>query len=207
MYASNLADLTRGCAPGILVFVLYDGASTLRSHNVKSLDDRVRLIRKLIWWGDAAFNRRVADTDGGGVRDPRLRQMGLAVTEACRARDDFCELNAIYQFVRTNVRYTGDIALKDTFSSAWRTLQYGGEDCDGHIVVNAVLAIENGFQTKARITSNACETWDHIFCLAGVPKHAPTRWVALDTTLPGDRFMRQPPMCRHRDFNLDDISK
>lgn len=339
---------------GILVFVLYDAASTLRSHNVKTLDDRVRLIRKLIWWGESAFDRSVPETQSGGIRDPRLRELGLAITRGCRARDDLCELKAIYTFVKTNVRYTGDIAMKDTFQSAWRSLQMGGGDClplstlvlclnrnraegtflpisaieegdfvmadgdwtrvekswftgrkqilvfelsnhttlrcspehrlllldntecraarievghllltprqpislgygnvipvspdgvrviairaekhaelcmditteagrfwlpesdtivhncDDHVSVTSVLCAENGFQTRARITSNECTTWDHIFCLAGVPKNNPSRWIVLDTTLPGERFGQQPPQCKHRDFNLDPINR
>lgn len=99
----------------------------LRSHTVRTLDDRVNLIIRLVWDGEAAFNKRHAPE--GGLRDPRMRQLGLRVTSLCTARDDMCELSAIHEFVKQNVRYTGDIAMKDLFQSAWRTLQYGGGDC------------------------------------------------------------------------------
>lgn len=185
--------------------MLYDvAAPVLRSHPVRTLEDRVRLLRRLVWLGDSAFDRSVPLTMGGGLRDPRMRQIGLAVTEGCRARDDYCELKAIYDAVKMNIRYTGDIALKDTFSSAWRTIQFGGEDCDGHCVVTAVLAMENGFSTKFRITSNTGATWDHIFTLAGVPKHAPRKWIALDTTLPRGTVGTQPPMAKYKDFDVDE---
>ena len=184
-----------------------DYAATLRAHNVSTLDDRVRLIRRLIWWGEAAFDKRVSPNDGGGIHDPRLRELGLEVTRGCRARDDVCELQSIYDFVRRNVRYTGDISMKDTFQSAWRTFQMAGGDCDDHVTANAVLAAVNGFQSKARITSNTGASWDHIYCLVGVPKHAPRKWMILDTTLPGNRFNQQPPFAKHRDFDLDPISR
>ena len=183
--------------------VLHDGGPMLRSHKVSSLEDRVLLLRKLVWFGDGAFDRRSGLV--GGLRDPRMRQIGLEVTQPCRARDDKCELAAIYHFTKTNVRYTGDITMKDTFQSALRTLQYGGEDCDGHAVLNAVLAMENGFQTKFRITSNTGQTWDHIFTLAGVPKQGPRRWIVLDTTLPGaNKFNVHPPHAKYRDFDVDE---
>lgn len=332
--------------------VFGDAGPMLRSHRVNNLQDRVLLIRKLIWYGEAAFNRRLPPR--GGLYDPYMRQLGLAVTRGCRARNDMCELESIYRTVtmkapdgNPNVRYTGDITDKDTFQSALRTLQYRGGDCfpegtlflkrrgtatveqievgddvddgtqmvtvlktwrrgpkaiyrfgldngkvlrlsrthktlrlhlgapvtmagaeraeevraenlrvgdallqplreqrsswttiatvevervevpsydimttsgrvylpeadvitrqcDDHTALCAVLAMENGFRTRARITSNEGVSWDHIYCLAGLPKGNPTRWVALDTTLPGYRFNTHPPQAKHQDFDLDE---
>lgn len=144
--------------------------------------------------------RDLYNSSVGGIRDPLMRDMGLQVTRHCPARNDMCELRAVFDFVTKNVRYTGDIAQKDTFQTALRTLQFGGGDCDDHSVLCAVLAAENGFETKFRITSNTGSTWDHIYCMAGVPKHSPRSWVALDTTLGPGRFNRQPPQAKHRDF-------
>jgi hypothetical protein len=175
----------------------------LRAHKVGDLEDRVRILRKLVWYGEAAFNR--SHPPIGGLRDPQMRQAGLAVTEVCNARDDMCELAAIFDFTHKNIRYTGDITNKDTFQSAFRTMQYAGGDCDDHATLNAVLAMENGFQTKFRITSNYGTTWDHIMCLAGVPKLEPTKWIPLDTTLPGaNRFGKLPPMAKYKDFDVDE---
>jgi len=73
-------------------------------------------------------------------------------------------------------------------------------NCDDHAVLSSVLAMENGFATKFRITSNTGATWDHIYCVAGVPKHSPSKWVPLDTTLGPGRFNRNPPQKKHKDF-------
>ena len=118
-----------------------------------------------------------------------------------------CELRAIYKFTVENVRYTGDVAGVDTFSSPIRTLQMGGEDCDGHAVLNAALAIINGYHAKARITSNRGVTWDHIYCMVGLPKGSTSRWIALDTTLARSRndvsrFGAEPPRAKYQDFSL-----
>lgn len=174
-------------------------APMLRAHKVSTLEDRVFLLRKLVWFGAQAFDGH--ETPAGSIQDPNMRQIGLEATSQCRGRDDTCELHGIYQFTKANIRYTGDITDKDTFQSAWRTLQYGGGDCDDHAVLNAVLAMENGFQTRFRITSNYGPTWDHIYLQAGVPKNNVRRWVTLDTTLPGrDRFDVQPPYAKCKDF-------
>jgi hypothetical protein len=186
----------------MLKLVLYGDGPMLRSHRVSSLDDRVKLLRALVWKGAQAFDPRVRPE--GGLQDPEMRRLGLSVVQQCPARDDMCELGAIFEFVARNIRYTGDIAGKDTFQSALRTLQYAGGDCDDHSVLNAVLAMENGFDTKFRITSNTGASWDHIYTMAGVPKHAPRRWVALDTTLGTGRFGREPPRAKNRDFDVGD---
>ena len=174
----------------------------LREHRVGSLDDRVRILKRMVWYGEQAFGRMSPPI--GGLRDPKMRQIGLEVTNGCNARDDMCELAAIYEFVKRNIRYTGDITNKDTFQTAYRTLEYGGGDCDDHSVLSAVLAMENGFQTKFRITSNTGVSWDHIFTLAGVPKVSPRRWVPIDTTLPHGRVGTYPPEAKHRDFDVSE---
>ena len=181
--------------------MLYDGGPVLRAHQVNSLEDRVRLLRRMAYLGDQAFDRHSPPV--GGLMDPRMREIGLAVTRACPARNDLCELSAIFEAVKRNIRYTGDITGKDTFQTAYRTIQLGGGDCDDHAELNAVLAMENGFECKFRITSNTGATWDHIYTLAGVPKVAPRRWIALDTTLPGaGKFGVEPPRAKKEDFDV-----
>ena len=63
--------------------------------------------------------------------------------------------------------------------------------------------MENGFQAQFRITSNTGATWDHIFCIVGVPKNDPRKWIILDTTLPGaNKFDVHPPMAKKQDFKI-----
>jgi hypothetical protein len=112
---------------GTLFFVPTAGAPTLRAHPVRTLEDRVRLLQKLVLYGSQAFDK--SSPPFGSIRDPEMRRIGLAVTEVCKARDDRCELMAIYDFVKRNIRYTGDVTNKDTFQSAWVTMQMGGGDC------------------------------------------------------------------------------
>lgn len=177
---------------------------TLRAHQVHTLEDRVRILKDLVWKGDQVANPKGPPT--GSLRDPQMRQYGLLVTKNCPPRADMCELEAIFNTLagwrgqRAQVRYTGDIAGKDTYQSALRTLQYGGGDCDDAAVLNAVLAMENGFSCKFRITSNTGSSWDHIYCMAGVTKHNPTKWIALDTTLGAGKFGVEPGRAKYRDF-------
>lgn len=170
---------------------------TLKAYSMGSgLEERVQLLRKLCW-----------DKENG-VLAPRMRYIALQVTRACPARDAICELRSIFKFVVENVRYTGDVAGVDTFSAPIRTLQTGGEDCDGHAVLNSALAICNGFKAKVRITSNRGTSWDHIYCMVGLPKGRADKWIALDTTLARSqsdfsRFGVEPPRAKFQDFAMD----
>ena len=110
---------------GTLFFVA--GSPTLRAHPVRTLEDRVKLLQKLVLYGAQAFDK--SSPPLGSIRDPEMRRIGIAVTEVCKARDDKCELMAIYDFVKRNIRYTGDVTNKDTFQSAWVTMQIAGGDC------------------------------------------------------------------------------
>lgn len=179
----------------------FGAAPSLRSHRVITLADRVRVLRGLVW-GTIPDARTGKPNVAGSLRDPLMRRIGLLVTRGCPARDDTCELRSIYDFVVKNVRYTGDVAFKDTFQSALRTLQFAGGDCDDHSALTAVLAMENGYQFRWRITSNTGASWDHIYGMAGVPKHNPKTWIALDTTLGASKFGREPPRAKKEDFEV-----
>ena len=70
--------------------------------------------------------------------------------------------------------------------------------CDDHAVVLATLLSAIGFQTGFRVISTQGKTWEHIYALAGIPKRAPSKLVALDTTVPSSVPGWQPPQISHK---------
>jgi transglutaminase-like putative cysteine protease len=146
------------------------------------------------------------------IQDPEMRKLALQITSGCAERDGECEAQAVYQYVKQNVRYTGDIApIKwpsgqvegvDLYQSARRTLEFGGGDCDDQSILIATLLALNGITPRLRVMKESRgEDWSHIFPLAGLSKNNPTRWVALDTTLPGeDKFGVEVPYAEAIDF-------
>lgn len=155
-----------------------------------------------------------------GVKDPEMRKLALQVTRQCPARDDRCEIRAIYNAVKQRVRYTGDVAPiqhsngdvegVDYFQSAKRTWEIGGGDCDDQAVLNATLLSLNGIPARFRITAPRGSGgfvsgddgggWSHIYTLAGTPRNGPAQWMPLDTTIPGEFFNREAPFGKHVDF-------
>lgn len=148
------------------------------------------------------------------VRDPEMRRTSLSITNRCPERDDLCELKAIYADTKKNVRYSGDVGPHklwpggpiesvDFYSSGKRTLEAGAGDCDDQAVLNASRAVLNGFTAKFRATSPyrwGKSNYTHVYTLVGLPKNNPTRWVAVDTTLPGDNHLGEEyPFAKHFD--------
>lgn len=185
------------------------------------IKERVHLLQGLVAKSvkDPAMRNLALAVTGNGTRNVQVDKDTISVTGAgCPARDDVCEAKAIFDWVSGHVRYTGDTGAHalspggpvepvDEFQAAGRTVEFRGGDCDDHAVLNATLAIKNGFPAKFRITSNTGDSWDHIYTLVGVPKLDPQRWVALDTTLgnPGfgrstGKFNKQPARAKEVDF-------
>lgn len=180
------------------------------------IDERVGHIQDMVW---------------KSVKDPQVRQLGLAITgcgtrrvvvgsqaytidgACCPARDGLCEADAIGRWTAENIRYTGDIApIKhgrngptegiDVFQSAARTAEYGGEDCDGHTIINSSLLAVNGIQSKMAVTApSKFGSFGHIYTEAMLPKNDPSKFVPLDTTLPGYETGREVPFGRKRRFD------
>lgn len=146
------------------------------------------------------------------VQDPEMRKLALQITRHCPERDGDCEARAVYDYVKANVRYTGDIApIKkpdgqvdgiDLYQSARRTLEFGGGDCDDQSIVVATLLALNGITPRLRVMKERkSDDWSHIFPVAGLPKNEPTRWLALDTTLPGNNeYGKEVPFADALDF-------
>lgn len=75
-------------------------------------------------------------------------------------------------------------------------------NCDDHSILIASLLSINGITAKLRVTAaGKGEDWSHIYVVAELPKFAPKKRVALDTTLPGNNhFGREVPFAKHLDF-------
>jgi len=142
------------------------------------------------------------------IQDPQMRKVALQVTSRCPERDKMCEAQAIYQFVKSRVRYTGDVGAVvhddgrhegvDLYQSARRTLEFGGGDCDDNSILNSTLLALNGIDPVLRVVkTRGAPDWEHIY--AGFMNGR--KFVALDTTLPGNTaFGIEPNYSKKIDF-------
>lgn len=150
-----------------------------------------------------------------GVKDPKMREIALSITSQCEARNDECELRAIYDAVKNRVRYTGDVGpvvlgpgrepeSVDYYQGPLRTWQLRGGDCDDASALVAALGALNGFEMQFRVTGNdpriTIEDWGHIYPVAKFPKNSPKKEVPMDTTVPMEFFGREAPYGKKSDF-------
>lgn len=199
---SALSDL-RG-VPVAAVDARPDGKMRLVRHNVVTLGDRMKHIRRL--------TRK-------GVDDPKMRLLvGRILGRKCGhnadgstkwctpEKDASAEIRTIFAYVRNNVRYTGDIHNVDTFQTAARTLEIGVGDCDDAAVLLATLFAAAGYPVKFRVIQARGEPdWSHIFVLVGLPPDNPREWIALDATVrqPAGWHPPESLIVRMRDFDFD----
>lgn len=75
-------------------------------------------------------------------------------------------------------------------------------NCDDHSTLAATLLALNGIPSKFRVTASKYGGgWSHIYVVAGLPKENPSKWVAVDTTLPGRFYGTEASFAMKRDFN------
>lgn len=148
------------------------------------------------------------------VNDGRMKKIAAEVVRHCPERDGTCEAKAVFDAVKKRVRYAGDVApIKhgrngmtegiDYYQTAWRTWDIGAGDCDDQAILTSTLLSLNGIQPRLRVTAaSRHDDWSHIYVVAGLPKLHPSKWVALDPTLPGlGRFGVEAPYGRRADFD------
>ena len=167
--------------------------TTLRSHATMPIETRIATIQKLVH---------------KSVQDPEMRKLALKATAHCPERDKMCEAKAVYDFVKSRVRYTGDIGpIKhpdgqvegiDLYQSARRTLEFGGGDCDDNSILVATLLAQNGHQPVLRVVkTRGAPDWEHIFAGSLIDG----KFVPVDTTMPGNRsFNVEPRYSKRVDF-------
>ncbi len=140
--------------------------------------------------------------------DPLVRNAALVITGDCDARDDECEVHAVFNAVKTGddrikglekgLRYMSDPRWADFFSSPARTLhQLGaginGGDCDDHAALLAALLGSLGFITGLRAWGKTKDEFTHVYAVVAMPKLSPTELIALDTTVEESEPGWEPP--------------
>jgi hypothetical protein len=147
-----------------------------------------------------------------GSVDPRIVQAARAITRDCAARDDLCELEALYEAVkhgdrrvawlRRGMRYVADPHSFDTFSTVNAIIRDCSDgscaaDCDDHTVLMGSLAAAVGFKVGARAWGPGRGDYQHVYAVALLPKSGP--WDrgyyghGLDTTVPRFFVGDEPP--------------
>lgn len=215
--SSNLGRTINTLAPPApMMFQEKQGDTTVKHFRSKDMpiEQRVRHIQDMVWQS---------------IKDGDMRRLSAQITQHCASRDGECEARAIFDAVKKQVRYTGDMAaiklgadgphepidvfqharvtwgaVKDVDKDARKPKYLGFGDCDDHSILNDTLLAYAGIPVKVRVTAPSKDSnYAHIYALAGLPKLNPRKWYAMDTTLPNGKFGQEVPFGKHLDFKDD----
>lgn len=139
---------------------------------------------------------------------PLVRDTAIRLTSECQARDDECELQAIFEAVKhgdsrvaalkNGVRYVADPRWADHFTAPYRLLKQCATgacagDCDDHAALITALAGSLGFKVGLRVWGPKADNYVHVYAVAGLPKRDPQHVVGLDTTVDSSTVGWEPP--------------
>jgi len=141
------------------------------------------------------------------LRDPYVRQAAGWIVRSVPAYKDAAEVRAVYEWVKSRIRFTKDPIGKETLSSARWVLTHGFGDCDD---INAVLLPSLlgalGYPTQlvtVSLNPNDAGAFSHVYAEVFVGG----RWIPLDAARPGATFGSAPTNhFRKRVWSLTDAS-
>jgi transglutaminase-like putative cysteine protease len=117
--------------------------------------------------------------------DPLVRQTATRAISAAAEKDDLAEAAALQDWVRSEIRYTGDVLDVETLQTPNYTLQELGGDCDDQATLLAAMLMAVGIPAAYCAVGVDNEPYSHVMTFAGIRGHTPT-YVSLETTLTTD---------------------
>ena len=159
--------------------------------------------------GDAGVRKTVAimaqlAQAGALRRDVRETAINIIRSAGTAPHDTCGELEALFAFVRDQVRFTGDVAGVETLQAPHYTLSVMAGDCDDRAVLLAALARSVGISASLKfrvIAANPARpgTYSHVYVVANVRG----KEFALDPTYSSSRMgWQHPSPSRIGDFQL-----
>jgi transglutaminase-like putative cysteine protease len=127
------------------------------------------------------------------VREARsnliVRQTAARVVYLSPEKNEHHEVEAIFYFVRDNIRYTKDIVDVETLATPEKTLALGYGDCDDQTTLLAALYESVGYPTRFVVAGYGADKQpSHVY----LEVWAANEWIPCDPTEP-NFFGWEPP--------------
>lgn len=118
--------------------------------------------------------------------DPVIRQTSARIVQSCPPKDDLCECAALQNWVRSNIRYTGDVVDVETLQTPDYTLQERYGDCDDQSVLLATFLLAIGIPAAYCALGVDGGPYSHVLPVAILRQHTQLLYVPCETTLSKD---------------------
>ncbi len=110
--------------------------------------------------------------------DPQIRELAIDIVGQIPGKDWAGEANALFQFVRDDIRYLRDVNGVETLSTPIKTLEYQQGDCDDQVVLLASLLESIGHPTAFVAIGPAPNTFSHVYLQTKIQN----QWVGMEPT-------------------------
>lgn len=120
-----------------------------------------------------------------GVKDFYVRQKAIDILfeQGIRAKDYLGEINALFQWVQRNIRYTKDPIRLEVLHSARRILELRAGDCDDMTILLGAMLESVGHPVRLVIVGPSPfrpDLFSHIY----LEVYYKGKWIPLDATMP-----------------------
>lgn len=124
-----------------------------------------------------------------GHRNPEVVELARQVVSHVSpgAEKDYrAMVQAIFEFMRTNMNYRLDPAGLEYVPTPWYSLLVSGEDdCDGFsvsaVALGMALGLKGGFRT-VKGDGDRPDQWSHVYAVIGIPERGKIVWLTVDGT-------------------------
>jgi hypothetical protein len=135
---------------------------------------------------------------------PGIRQLAIQIvtTAGVTGKDQYSQAVALFQWVKNNIGYIGDIRGIETVAHPLVTLQSGAGDCDDQAALVSALAESIGIPTRLKVVGNHPDCFQHIFAELFVNG----QWRPADTTETNRLGDRADGATVEKVYNLQGVS-
>lgn len=123
-----------------------------------------------------------------GKIDMTIRQLALKLVAHLPQKAWRAQINALFEFVREEIRYVHDINGIETLHTARKVLELGSGDCDDKAILLASLLESVGHPTRFMAIGFAPDEYEHVL----VDTKVGDFWLPLDATEPFDAGWNPP---------------
>lgn len=111
-------------------------------------------------------------------RNPQLRSLAIQITSTLQSKDFAGEIAAIFDYVKSNIRFVQDIEGCETLQWPRVTLGFRAGDCDDHSILLAAALTSIGYLCRFSALAFEPQGFEHVI----TEVECEGTWVCLDTT-------------------------
>jgi hypothetical protein len=157
--------------------------------------------------GDAGVAQTIDQMRGlvdEALRDPSILRAAKDIVRGVPAFDDYSEARALYDWVRSNIRFTKDPVNKETLYPPAELLQIRSGDCDDISMLLGTLLMAVGYPARLMTVAANGDDFSHVY----VEGQIDGQWIPMDPARSDSQFGVAPPaFTRARWWSLSDNSQ